>query len=393
MINNTEEVFGMTGEKIRKIKNQSRKDKIAEYSGRGGREYSGSKRRGVDSSRRGSAVIRRRKRSRRRRRTYRRRILLTLMAVLLLAAGGGKVWSFSEDSEGWLRQKEVSADLRRLHSPNAVLLDAESKEILAELDGGRRIYPASLTKLMTAMIAVEQIRDMDGTMVLPSDYFSELYAENASMAGFLPGERVTFRNLLYGILLPSGAECCLAFAREIAGSEEAFVRLMNEKARELGMENTHFCNSTGLHNPEHYSTAEDMAALLAYALKEEDFREAFTSQSRSIPPSDMHPDGFTFASTMFQYLESPQVTDGEILGGKTGYTPEAGLCLASLARVGGKEYILVTANAKGDHETEPFHILDAVDVYNQIGEKNKSSLHTHPHREPFLAAFPYRFAA
>lgn len=87
-----------------------------------------------------------------------------------------------------------------------------------------------------------------------------------------------------------------------------------------------------------------------------------------MPPSDMHSEGFTFTSTMFQYLESEEVAGGEILGGKTGYTPEAGLCLASLAQVNGKEYILVTANAEGSHATEQFHILDAANVYNQIGK-------------------------
>lgn len=89
-----------------------------------------------------------------------------------------------------------------------------------------------------------------------------------------------------------------------------------------------------------------------------DFRDVFTSSRYSTLPSEQHPEGFTFHSTMFKYMDSTEVTGGEILGGKTGYTEEAGLCLASLAQVNGKEYILVTAKANGTHQTEQFHILD-----------------------------------
>lgn len=187
------------------------------------------------------------------------------------------------------------------------------------------------------------------------------------MAGFLPGEEASFRELLYGVLLPSGAECCMEFAYRIAGSEEAFAAMMNEKAQELELYDTHFCNATGLHDPQHYSTVEDIAQLLQYALQNQTFREAFTSSRYSTFPTVQHPEGFTFYSTMFTAMESPEVTGGVILGGKTGYTEEAGLCLASLAEIEGKEYILVTANAAGSHQTEPYHTIDAANVYSQVG--------------------------
>ena len=185
-----------------------------------------------------------RRKRRARKKAYIRKIALTFITVMFLALGGGKVWSFSEESlpkdgERAPGNGQPTVELRQLYSPNAVLTDADSGEILAELKGKVRIYPASLTKIMTAYIAVEQTEDLDGSIEIPSDFFSELYEENASMAGFLPGEQAGLRDLLYGILLPSGAECCLAFAEKIAGSEEAFVKLMNEKAKELGMKDTH----------------------------------------------------------------------------------------------------------------------------------------------------------
>lgn len=256
-------------------------------------------------------------------------------------------------------------DLSGLYSQYAVLVDSETGEVLAERRKDETMYPASLTKIMTAVLAMEKADNLDEVIAVPEEIFPQLYAEEASMAGFLPGEEATVRDLLYGVLLPSGAECCLTLAIHFAGTEEAFVRQMNKKAAELGMTNTNFCNSTGLHDRRHYTTAADLAKLLQYALKNNVFREIFTSSYYYVQPDNLHPDGFVFNSTMYQSMDENALECG-ILGGKTGYTEEAGLCLASLAQIGGREYILVTAGAPGSHETEPYHILDATYVYEKI---------------------------
>lgn len=261
-----------------------------------------------------------------------------------------------------------TVDLNNLYSPHAILTDLDSGNVLGAHNEKEKIYPASLTKIMTAILAIEHTKDLNEWMTMPVDIFQELYEENASMAGFQPGENVNLKDLLYGILLPSGAECCLAFAERAAGSEEAFIDKMNEKAKEIGMDHTHFRNTTGLHDPEHYSTVKDISILLQYALKNETFKSAFTASRYTTLPSDQHPDGITFYSTMFQNMDAATVTGGEITGGKTGYTPEAGLCLASTAVVNGRNYMLVTAKANGSHDTAQFHILDAVHVYDQTGQ-------------------------
>ncbi len=296
-------------------------------------------------------------------------VLLIVLAVVCLAGIKVFIYENNQTVSGADDQKN-GIDLEHLYSPYAILAGANSGEILAEHSSEDRIYPASLTKIMTAVLAIENTDDLSRTITLPDDIFRTLYEQNASMAGFQPGEEVEMKDLLYGILLPSGAECCLAFADNIAGSEEGFVDMMNDKARELGMKDTHFCNTTGLHDPDHYSTVKDISILLQYALESDTFREVFCSSRYSVPPTAQHPQGFTFNSTMFKYMDSAEVAGGEILGGKTGYTEEAGLCLASLAQVNGREYILVTAKANGTHDTEQFHILDAVDVYSQIGKEN-----------------------
>ena len=191
-----------------------------------------------------------------------------------------------------------------------------------------------MTKVMTALLVLEANPDLDTPVTLPGEIFPAFQTEKASMAGFRPGETATVRDLLYGVLLPSGAECCEALAREVSGSEEAFVELMNQKAAELGMASTHFCNPTGLHDPEHVS--------------------------------NLHPDGFTMESTFWSELDGTELRRGKFLGGKTGYTSAAGLCLASAAEVKGKTYLMVTAGAQGNHNTEPYHVDDAVNVCRQL---------------------------
>ena len=143
---------------------------------------------------------------------------------------------------------------------------------------------------------------------------------------------------------------------------------MNQKAADLGMGNTCFENATGLHNENHYTTVKDLAILLSYALQNDTFREIFTSSCHSTQPTNKHPGGITFYNTLFEELSNQNIIGGEILGGKTGYTYEAGLCLASLAKVGKQEYILITADAKGDHYSEQYNITDAFAVYNSIGK-------------------------
>ena len=262
----------------------------------------------------------------------------------------------------------VSISPDKLNSPNAILIRLKDQTVLMQKNSGEKIYPASMTKMMTAIVAIENSPDLKEEIKLTNAVFQGLYEADATMAGFLPGEKVRVIDLLYGAMLPSGAESCIALADQIGGSEQGFAAMMNKKAAELGMDDTHFANATGLHDENHYTTVKDLAVLLSDALQNDTFREVFTSSRHSTQPTNKHPDGITFYSTMFKELKNQNIIGGEILGGKTGYTDEAGLCLASLARVGKQEYILVSAGAKGDNHTEQFNITDALAAYNGIGK-------------------------
>lgn len=295
------------------------------------------------------------------------RLVLLFVATLILTLVAGLLLRPRRAAPAPTLAPKYTVDLATLYSPHAILIEADTGAVLAAHGEDEPIYPASMTKIMTVLLALETLPDLDAVLTVPEEIFADLWAANASMAGFQPGEEAAVRDLAYGAMLPSGAECSRALALAAAGSEEEFVAMMNEKAAALGMDGTHFCNPTGLHDPGHVSTAADIALLLRAALQNEDFRTIFTAHSHTVPPSDAHPEGFTVRSTLFRDLDGPQVTGGEILGGKTGYTDEAGHCMASLARLGGKEYILVTAGAPGDTRSESFHILDARNVYSQLG--------------------------
>jgi len=262
----------------------------------------------------------------------------------------------------------VSVSIDSLHSPHAILVRLDDHAILMQKMSEQKIYPASLTKIMTAIVVIENLSDLQKKIELPNSMFQELYKADASMAGFQPNEKVKAIDLLYGVMLPSGAECCIGLADHIAGSEQEFVAKMNQKAKVLGMSNTHFTNSTGLQDKNHYTTVKDLSKLLSYALQNSTFRDVFTSARYSTASTNKHPNGITFNSTMFKNIENPVISGGKILGGKTGYTDEAGLCLASLAQKDGKEYILITAGAKGNHQSEQYNIDDAYEVYNRLGK-------------------------
>jgi len=259
----------------------------------------------------------------------------------------------------------ISCD--KLNSPNVILIRLKDHAILMQKNSEEKIYPASLTKIMTAIVAIENLPNLKTEIRLTNSTFQGLYEADASMAGFQPGEQVRAIDLLYGVMLPSGAECCIGLANHIAGSEQDFVKIMNQKAEDLGMYNTHFENAIGLHNENHYTTVKDLAILMRYALQNDTFREIFTSSRHSTQSTNKHRGGITFYSTMFENLNNINIGNGTILGGKTGYTHEAGLCLASLAKVDNQEYVLVTAGAKGDNHSEQFNISDAIAVYSSIG--------------------------
>lgn len=246
-------------------------------------------------------------------------------------------------------------------SKYCVLIDIENNKILAERNADEKMYPASMTKIMTLIVAVENMESPDDTFTMTYDILNPLINEDASLAGFEENETITIKDMLYGAILPSGAEATVGLAEAIAGSETNFVRMMNEKAEEMGLKNTHFTNTSGLHDDNHYSTALDMAVILEYALQNDLCREILSTYQYTTSKTKEHPKGILLESTMFSRMYGDEVENVTIEGGKTGFTSEAQHCMASFAIKNNKEYIVVTAM----EDDKWGSVYDAFDIYEQ----------------------------
>ena len=245
----------------------------------------------------------------------------------------------------------------QLYSNHALLINLDTGEILFDYRGGERTYPASVTKIMTVLVGLEYASSDE--LIVYAD-FDALFLANATIVGFAYGETRTLSEVLHATMLSSGADATTTLAYHVAGSYQGFVDLMNETANRLGMHDTHFTNASGLHDDNHYTTARDVAILLGYALDHSYFREIFTAEAYPFIGSDGNDQ--LMLSTMFLSMQSPIFNGGEILGGKTGYTTSAGLCLASIATNGVHDFALITFGASPVVNTSG-HIRDAFTVY------------------------------
>lgn len=249
-----------------------------------------------------------------------------------------------------------------INSKYVYFYNLEHDDVIYEVEPYERISIASMTKIMTAIVALENIDDLDATVKLTSKDFKGLKEANASTAGFKKGEVVTYRDLLYGLMLPSGADAALALSNNIAGSEDEYVILMNKKVKELELKNTHFSNTTGLDEDNHYSSVYDVAVILEYALNNKEFKEIFTTKKYVTSNKRL-----TFESTLNISAKKYKLDVDYILGSKSGYTYDAGLCLASIAEFDGELYLLVTAGA--DYKSKkPYHIQDSDKIYKYYFE-------------------------
>ena len=252
-----------------------------------------------------------------------------------------------------------------VYSSGAILIDAETNTVICEKDPDAKIYPASMTKILTALVACEQIDDLDDTFRMTQAIIDPIYLADLTMAGFVDGEDVPLRELIYGAILPSGAEATEALAIYITGSEEAFAELMNEKAQELGLTTAHFVDASGLHNEDHYCTIRDMAVILQAALDNDLCREVLSTARYTTPPTNKHPDGVEMYNKFLVRAQGQELNGAQIIAAKTGYTAQAGNCCASYGvSPKGRKCICVTANAW----TSWYTVYDHVALYSQYAD-------------------------
>ncbi len=259
----------------------------------------------------------------------------------------------------------LQIDPNLLYSRNMLLRDIDTGDVLYSLSPDEKIYPASLTKIMTALLAAELLPD-DKDYTITAEVMDLADSYGASTSGFSRGETTDKNGIIAGILMASGADCSFTAAIEIAGGEQGFVELMNKKAQELGLVNTHFVTCTGLHNDDHYTTVSDLEKLTEYAIRNELFAYFFGLGTYAAKVVPAHQYNFNIVSTVFSGLESFDLGSVEVKGGKTGYTRQAGLCLVTYATYNGHRYILVTAGNDGNTKTEKYHFIDAQTIYGAL---------------------------
>jgi len=247
---------------------------------------------------------------------------------------------------------------------NVIIIDKRDNSIVAQRNAKKRAFPASTTKIMTLLTAVEHIVDYSHTFTMSYEITDPLFVEDASVAGFLNGEEVNMTDLLYGMILPSGADAAMALAVHIAGSEENFVKLMNDKVTDLGLTDTHFDNVTGLHSENNYSTAYDMAIILDAAMQNPLCKEILSTYQYTTQVTPQHPEGILLSSTLFTYMYGTEPETATILGGKTGFVNESGYCIASFGtnNTTNNEYIVVTF---GNSARMPA-FFGQIDLYKQF---------------------------
>lgn len=223
------------------------------------------------------------------------------------------------------------------HARAAALIDVESGRILYSSRGDEPMLIASLTKIMTALVAIEN-GDLDSTVKVGKNAF----AKEGSSLYLKQGEEMKLEDMLYGLMLRSGNDAATAIAEHVGGSEEGFVYLMNLKAEELGLSHTHFANPHGLDAEEHYSSANDLAVLTAYALHNPVFKEIVKTEEKTVDNPDEKWDyKWANKNKMLRLYEGAD-------GVKTGYTKKALRCLVSSATRNGQQLVAVTLNDGND---------------------------------------------
>lgn len=258
--------------------------------------------------------------------------------------------------------KQLGADIVSSH---AIIIDLASGDILAQKDAMSRISPASMTKVLTILVAAEHIEEkqLEDTFTITLDITDYSYVNDCSNVGFAENETVTVRDLFYGTILPSGADAAAGLAMYVAGSLDAFVELMNEKLEQLGLSDTaHFTNCVGLYDENHYCTVYDMAVILEAAIDNEFCREVMSAHTYTTSATEQHPEGILISNWFLRRIEDKD-TGGEVVCGKTGYVVQSGNCAASYGvDNNGKGFICVTADATSGWKC----IYDHVALYKQF---------------------------
>ncbi|HJA48622.1 MAG TPA: D-alanyl-D-alanine carboxypeptidase [Candidatus Agathobaculum intestinipullorum] len=258
----------------------------------------------------------------------------------------------SEDADAASNANVIAAapDAPTLNAEAALLISPDTGMVLYEKNADERRYPASTTKIMTALIVLENVTDLSETVTAEASDFEHVTADSSN-ADIKEGEIVTIEDLLYALMLPSANEAAYMLARHVGGTWENFVDMMNERAAELGCTGTHFSNPCGLHEEDHYSTARDLYKIGYAAMQDETFANIVNTVQHKMAKTNMHEERKIYTTNMLIFSSYAAYAYPYCQGIKTGHTSEAGNCFVGYAEYGDAKLYSVVMGCD-DHSTE-----------------------------------------
>ena len=250
----------------------------------------------------------------------------------------------------------AGSDAPATNAESALLISPDSGMVLYEKNADERRFPASTTKIMTALITLERVSDLSETVTAEASDFEHLSADSSN-AGIKEGERVTVEDLLYALMLPSANEAAYMLARHVGGTYEEFINLMNQRAQELGCTGTHFSNPCGLHGDDHYTTARDLYKIAYAAMQDETFRDIVSTVQHRMAKTNMHEERIILTTNKLILSSYAEYAYNRCLGVKTGNTSQAGNCFVGYAEYGDAKLYSVVMGC--DDHSLAFHEIPA----------------------------------
>ena len=246
----------------------------------------------------------------------------------------------------------AAANAPALDATAALLVSPESDMVLYEKNADEKRYPASTTKIMTALLTLENVSDLSVVVTAEASDFENVTSDSSN-AGIKVGEQVTVKDLLYALMLPSANEAAYMLARHVGGSWEQFVDMMNERAAELGCTGTHFCNPCGLHEDDHYTTAHDLYLIAKEAMKDATFRDIVSTVQHRMAKTNLHEERIILTTNQLIFSSFQPWSYANCLGIKTGHTSQAGNCFVGYAEYGDAKLFSVVLGCSSSSKEYP----------------------------------------
>ena len=258
---------------------------------------------------------------------------------------GGNLQNLAKLSPG-ASTKTLSSEITANY---AVVFDLDKGSILAEKNSSQTMNPASMTKVMSLLLFAENIPNQDKKLTITQDIISFVQQRGASNCGFIAGEEVAVKDLLYGVILPSGADAVLALCKEVSGSETKFAELMNKRAKEMGLSSQcYFQNATGLYHGTHHMTVKDMGQIMATAMQNPTARGILMTENYQMSPTNKHANGLKVTNLFLQRIKTQDLGGARVEMAKTGFVSQSKFCAVSSGKgKNGRNLLIVTGGSSG----------------------------------------------